>query len=343
MFTHSVGLLLVAPALLLAQSTGATGTVAGAGYAAPAPISVAPGQIVTIFAAGVGQSLTKPVQAPAGTLPTTLAGISVTVHQISDKPAPLLEVRPVSTCPGGIIAGQGTCATLAAITFQVPYEVMPLCPQCLTPAIAYFPTTLSVSENGTAGTLISVNPYADQIHILTSCDVFLQAPDYSPSPNYTGLPCQPEVTHNDGSLVTADHPAKIGEALTVWAVGLGQTDPPATTGELVRTPSATSQTFGIDVRFTPNALAVRPSSNRLGSAPVVPLFAGLAPGFVGLYQINFVVPAQDNQGTPHCSTGSSFPFPGFTDQIQSNLTVSIGGTYSFDGAGICVDTLLPVD
>jgi uncharacterized protein (TIGR03437 family) len=340
MCTHSVGLLLAVPALLLAQSTEVTGTVVGAGYAAPAPISVAPGQIVTIFATGVGQSLTKPVQAAAATLPTTLAGISVTVHQISDKPAPLLEVRPVSTCPGGIIGGQGTCATLAAITLQVPYEVMPLCPLCLTPAIAYFPTTLLVAENGKAATVISVNPYADQVHILTACDVFLQTPDYAPAPNYTGLPCAPMVTHSDGKLVTADHPAEIGEALTAWAVGLGQTDPPATTGEPVRTPSATSQAFGIDFRFTPNALAVRPSNNRLGRPPAVPLFAGLAPGFVGLYQINFVVPPQDNQGTPHCSTGS---FPGFNDQIQSNLTVSIGGTYSFDGAGICVDTLLPVD
>jgi uncharacterized protein (TIGR03437 family) len=56
----------------------------------------------------------------------------------------------------------------------------------------------------------------------------------------------------------------------------------------------------------------------------VPLYSGLAPGYVGLYQINIVVPPPPPD-TPACSS-----------TVQSNLTVSVGGTASFDGAGICV-------
>jgi hypothetical protein len=34
---------------------------------------------------------------------------------------------------------------------------------------------------------------------------------------------------------------------------------------------------------------------------------------------------------------------GASAAVYSNLTVSFGGTFSFDGAGICVDTRIPVD
>jgi uncharacterized protein (TIGR03437 family) len=73
--------------------------------------------------------------------------------------------------------------------------------------------------------------------------------------------------------------------------------------------------------------------------PPRPLFAGLAPGYPGLYLINFVVPPEPLNGTPRCAEtfvpGANVP--------QSNLTVSIGGGFSFDGAGICVATRIPVD
>jgi uncharacterized protein (TIGR03437 family) len=55
-----------------------------------------------------------------------------------------------------------------------------------------------------------------------------------------------------------------------------------------------------------------------------PLYSGLVPGYVGLYQINFIVP-QPPAGILSCS-----------GTVQSNLTVSVGGQTSFEGAGICV-------
>jgi hypothetical protein len=57
-----------------------------------------------------------------------------------------------------------------------------------------------------------------------------------------------------------------------------------------------------------------------------PVFAQayLTPGFVGLYQVNVQLPAAV-PAVPACSPG-----------IQSNLTINLGGMFSFDGAAICV-------
>jgi uncharacterized protein (TIGR03437 family) len=79
----------------------------------------------------------------------------------------------------------------------------------------------------------------------------------------------------------------------------------------------------------PNALATRPPAP--GAEVPQPLYAGAAPGYVGLYQINFVVPPVP-RGTPLCA-GTVDPR---ANVVYSNLTVSVGGRYSFDGAGICV-------
>src|SRR5262249_61091697 len=61
-------------------------TVVGAGYTLPTPITVAPGQVITLFVQGVGNNLTRPVQADRLPLPTTLAGISVSMPQVYSPP-----------------------------------------------------------------------------------------------------------------------------------------------------------------------------------------------------------------------------------------------------------------
>ncbi|HEX5431620.1 MAG TPA: hypothetical protein VFW83_06620 [Bryobacteraceae bacterium] len=320
---------------LFAQSGG----VVGSGSSQPAPVSVAPGQIVTFFVDGVPP--VGPLRAKGGTpLPTELAGITATVRQGSDKPAPIVEVRPVSTCPDLVnIPEQNLCGTLTAVTVQIPYELRPFCPLCLT--LFQSPAQLIVSANGKSAASIELNPLADQVHILKSCDVSLQQFG-SPQPlNTTGLPCPPMVTHADGTLVSASSPAQIGEALTAWAFGLGQTDPPANTGQVAATAARALEQFYLDFNYSVNALPTKPFTGRPDVKPPKPDYAGLAPGTVGLYQINFTVPDQPTGGTPRC------PLPGTgapgADVVQSNLTVSIGGQFSFDGAGICVGTRIPVD
>ena len=195
----------------------------------------------------------------------------------------------------------------------------------------------AVPEVNFLGAAFELNPLADQIHILTSCDVVLSS-DPRPLP-ITGLRCPPMVTHADGTVVSAAKPAQAGEQLVAWAVGLGYTDPAPVTGQPSGKPLTVSTRLDIDYSFRPNALPVKPQPTV--SILIFPnpfaVSAVLAQGFVGLYQINFATP-QAPVGTPACAAGSS-GLGG--NAIESNLTVSFGGGFSFDGAGICVAIAKP--
>jgi uncharacterized protein (TIGR03437 family) len=71
--------------------------------------------------------------------------------------------------------------------------------------------------------------------------------------------------------------------------------------------------------FTPNAAA----SGYLHTESYAK--AWLTPGFVGLYQVNVQLPPTFPD-VPSC----------VPDVVQSNLTISLGGDFSVDGAAICV-------
>jgi len=289
-------------------------TIVGAGYLFPGPVSVAPGQVITIFAAGVGRTLTQPVFPGFGKLPTSLASISVTIVQSTNIPAPILSVVPAASCPN--------CGVMTAITIQVPYELYQVPPNGgLGPSLFLF-----VTENGVAGNWTMLNPVPDQVHILTVCDTVIGGSGPS-----TGR-CPWEVTHANGTLVSNTNPASAGEELVAYAVGLGATNPSVPTGQPAAHPAPTAKKFALDFNFHPDALASQPFPSNVVPAnyvPPAPLFSGLTPGYPGLYQINFVVPAIP-AGLPPCVAGQG---PGL---VNTNLTVSVGGFTSFDGAALCV-------
>ncbi len=81
-----------------------------------------------------------------------------------------------------------------------------------------------------------------------------------------------------GRLVDGAAPATAGEVVQVFATGLGPTQPPVPSGQAA--PGA-----------EPLARVVVPVEARVGGRTARVLFAGLAPGFVGLYQVNVEVPA----------------------------------------------------
>ncbi|MEO7145403.1 MAG: IPT/TIG domain-containing protein [Bryobacteraceae bacterium] len=87
-------------------------------------------------------------------------------------------------------------------------------------------------------------------------------------------------THADGSTITHDAPAQPGETIVLYATGLGQTMPPVSYGEIA-TKATPVQNPGSVVVLVDGA-AVDPASVS---------YAGLAPGFAGLYQVNLQVPA----------------------------------------------------
>lgn len=310
-----------------AQSTAQQPVIGGAGYSFPVPLSVAPGQLITLFVQGVNTQLTAPVRASTTPWPATLAGFSVTYTQGSPQPAPILEVRPISTCLGIPPPAGSTCGRILAVTAQLPFQMLTLCPLCARPDI---PASIAVTVNGVAAQSLSVQPLTDQVHILTACDVMISGSQPRISA-VTSLPCPPMVTHADGKLVSATNPAKSGEELVAYAVGLGQTNPPLAAGQPAILANPTVTAFTIDFNYHPNALSTKPFPLAWFLSPA-PVFSGATPGFVGLYQINFIVPpSPDNLVS--CDATNMVPF---ANVIQSNLTVSVGSPFSFDGAGICV-------
>jgi uncharacterized protein (TIGR03437 family) len=315
-------LVAIATALTVVGQSGNLNTIVGTGYVSPTALTIAPGQVITIFAAGVGSTLTQPVLAGAGNWPTTLAGFSVTIRQATDTLAPILKVTPVPTCSG--------CGVITAITIQIPYGVLVFyclpdnaCPDIL------LPTEIFVTDNGVAGTWSTLTTLPDQVHILTVCDPVL--PGGTGSLPVGGLPCPPVVTHASGMPVSATNPAMVGEELVAYAVGLGATNPVVPAGQAAAQPTPTTQTFTLDFNFHPNALPAKPAASGVILPP--PLFTGLTPGYPGLYQINFKVPALEAGALP-CAAG--VPPPPGVSLATTNLTVSVGGATSFDGAAICV-------
>ena len=88
--------------------------------------------------------------------------------------------------------------------------------------------------------------------------------------------------HLDYTKVTASSPADIGETVQVYLTGLGTVTPAVDdgVGAPIGTLNYTDDTFAIYV----------------DGAQANVTFAGLAPGFAGLYQINFVVPSTPDTG-----------------------------------------------
>jgi uncharacterized protein (TIGR03437 family) len=187
--------------------------------------------------------------APAGTfsaasavpLPKTLANTQVLVNGV---PAPLFFVSP----------GQ--------VNFQVPYS--------LTGSQV---NTVQVVSGATMGNIRSVNVSPSMPRLLTK------------NAGYGAI-----VNGADGSLVVpvtmkdpvfATHPAKPGDTIVIYAIGLGQTTPAAVEGDPasarpLQTITNASVTFGGG--FSGRASTVTAS------------FTGLTPSVAGLYQLNVVIP-----------------------------------------------------
>lgn len=154
-------------------------------------------------------------------------------------------------------------ASPGQINFQIPYEA------------SGGQATVQVERNGVAGNraAVTIVPQAARIlvwpgyqyGIIVNADGTLPLPTNIQIGTYTSKP------------------VKAGDVLVIYAIGFGQTGPPVASGQAAPSGPLAALT-GVQVRFG--------APGSFGSTVTVPpLFAGLSPGFVGLYQVNVQVPS----------------------------------------------------
>ncbi len=142
------------------------------------------------------------------------------------------------------------------IDFEVPFEVPP------------GPATVRVDRNGQRGNSIFVKIAASVPRF-----ILLNGGPYAimttPGAVLTGIP---------------DHPVKSGDVVVIYTIGLGPTTPPVKTGVAAPGGDNLARVPGVKVCFQLNTPF---TEAKCGDAE----FAGLTPGFVGLYQVNADVPS----------------------------------------------------
>jgi uncharacterized protein (TIGR03437 family) len=147
---------------------------------------------------------------------------------------------------------------IAANVFYVsPSQINFLVPSLLIPG----PSNIQVVLDGIAGPIIPLVLAAD-------------------SPALFQLDAQTAIaTRPDGSVITNDAPANRGDVVILWATGLGDTVPPMINSTLATSKAPLK-------RLSEFTLL-------LDGAPLdasLILYAGIAPGYAGLYQINVQIP-----------------------------------------------------
>jgi uncharacterized protein (TIGR03437 family) len=287
------------------------------GFRITAPSTSAPGVLQRVdLATGSGSRATRTVEAPLITTETqpftrtlaplysrsaivalTTAGFTAIPWNYDAGGAPPRIDRVVNAAdfaqpvaPGGLITVMGSeLSPVSQSSRQIPLPTA-LGESCLT-------------VNGTPVPVLFVSPRQINAQLPFAVDgsttLILRTPSgVSDNFNLTIQPAAPSIFRNgvagpavdvptvvrasNNQVVTPSNPIHHGDTLTIYATGLGRTNPSVETG--VPAPS------------DPLASAVITPVVTIGGAPVEVLFAGLTPGEVGLYQINVRVGGAVPQG-----------------------------------------------
>jgi uncharacterized protein (TIGR03437 family) len=286
-------------------------------------LKAAPGQVISLMVYGLDGRLDHPMTATGTPLPLRLAGFSVSLQQdATTVPVPLLGISQQACAYPN--AGAGLCESLTVISMQVPFELQTDCPLCGRPPNLNF---FVVADAGVPKTMAAATVAGDNIHITDNCDTTAQFSQNS------GTHLRQNRRARHGTRVDYNHRANVGEELVMYVFGLGQTNPLVKSGTATLSPPPQLQAsqFGLNFIYTPNAapsLPNLPGSPWFDYTPPSPVYVALVPGFVGLYQANFIVP----------------PAPAVTPCLAAEVSAGTSWllylftTNSFDGAGICVQT-----
>jgi uncharacterized protein (TIGR03437 family) len=182
----------------------------------------------------------------------------------------------------------------APIYYVSPTQVSVIVPYEATSSIV----PIQITNNGNQSNVVTV--YTNQ----TSAGVFSQ------SQNGIGVGA---ALHQDGiTLVTPSNPAQPGETVSVYLTGLGAVNPSVSDGA----PGPSS----------PLSYASNTITADIGGVTATVAYAGLAPGFAGLYQVNLTIPTGLTAGENALDISGP-------DSYTSEVTIAVGGaaTVTADG------------
>lgn len=245
-----------------------------------------PGGLASVFVHGVAVS--GAVAATGFPLPTTLAGVSILVD---GTPAPILVVADLGSVNG--VATQ-------QINFQVPFEASVITrPPAITPPGTNYPHVVELRYGG-------LSTYAAPQNV--GPGIFM-LPDGTPA-----------IQHGaDYSLVTTSNPVVKGETIVVYATGLGSVVNGPATGMPATGPAPISPSCGAATINAPT-----PPGGTAQSSFGNVVYAGLTPGYAGLYQLNVATLPNLPSGTidfqidyNQCWPIGALPYPP-TNYFQSN-------------------------
>lgn len=271
----------------------AVGTSAGGNWLLVSPKSGTAASTITVAVNGVGLSAGAysgiiTVTVPGAVIPTLTVGVTYTISPTTPMIASSGVVNAATFLNGSVSPGQlitifgsnlsnGVAAavptgnalpTILGVT-SVTMDGFPC------PLIYVSPTQINAQapfeiQGPTTQVIVKLGDVASQAAVV---NVDAVSPAMF-SIDGTGQGSATILKASDYTLVTATNPAKRGDVLAIYCTGLGQVEGGGITGMLVTGPAAA--TAVVTVNFGTTAASVR--------------YAGLAVGFVGLYQINVVVP-----------------------------------------------------
>ena len=210
---------------------------------------IAPGEIISIFGAGLGpETPARGVVGPeTGRLPVALESVSVL---LDGEPSPLLYVGETQ------------------INAQVPYEIA---------GRSSVQLAVSYGSIDSPRATLAVSPARPALFLIPGSRSAI-------------------VLNEDGRLNSASQPARLGESVTLFGTGQGETSPPSGTGQMAPVMSAHR---------------IEEVSVMVGGSAAEVVSAGLAPGFAGVFLIQVRIPdtATTGEETPVSVTiqGESSP------------------------------------
>lgn len=212
--------------------------------------------------------------------------------QLSFSPLTVGPAPPLATSVGGAsVTVNGKPAPMyyssyGQLAFQMPYEISngTVVVQAQRDGLSSNPVSVVVADRAPRLLLIGVGTYG----AIQNQDLSIPMPVGS----FPGV---------------NTHPAKAGDALTIYAIGLGPTNPQVISG----------QPAPATAPFTPiTSTATVNFGGGIGGTVVMPLYAGLTPTFAGLYQINVVVPQGLAKGVVNLTLG-------FSDSVSNSVQIYI--------------------